>query len=106
MLLLARLRRVVGHDEVQEVLVRDEAVRRVAAGLAQAAWSSCQSRAMSGGGQVGRGIQPSALTVRALTDSTNFGTSGDFGSASCEPPPIQSSGRCAVRGSMNTSSTS
>ena len=60
---------------------------------------------MSGGGHVGRGIQPSARRVRALTDSTNFGTSGDFGFASCEPPPTQNAGRCAVRGSMNTSST-
>ena len=71
-----------------------------------ATWSSSQSRAMSCGGQVGRGIQPSALTVRALTEATNFGTSGDLGSASCDPPPIHSSGRCDVRGSMNTSSTS
>ena len=39
------------------------------------------------------------------TESTNFGRSGDFGFASCEPPPTQSAGRTPVRGSMNTSST-
>ena len=73
--------------------MRDEACRDGSLPASRiAACSSAQSRAMSGGGQVGRGIQPSALTVRALTDSTNLGTSGDFGSASCEPPPIQSSG--------------
>ncbi len=60
---------------------------------------------MSSGGQVGRGIQPSVRIVRALTASTNRGRSGDLGSASCEPPPIQISGRWEARGSMNTSST-
>ena len=35
MLLLARLRRIIGEDEVHEVLVGDEAVGRVATGLPQ-----------------------------------------------------------------------
>ena len=44
-------------------------------------------------------------SVRALTDFNEIGHVGDFGSASWEPPPTQIAGRCAVRGSMKTSST-
>ena len=78
-LLLARLRGVVRQHEVHEVLVRHDALARVAAVLAVVVLELAPVAGDLLGGQVGRGIQPSVRSTRALTDSDELGQVGRLG---------------------------